>query len=245
MPDVNVNLSSPADYKYVYDIAYIKAVCDYNQKYNRCERNCTLCSYNGYLNIVSQLPVHINAAIVRLSNEQMASFLQKKKEAVKYKWERRALYVIIVIICIAIAVCIAMLLKSVSINDANLVVDDERIVTVLTETQRKMYDVNDDSCIDCKDYAILYKLVWDGYYPANDCIVMYTILKYIPTGKEQAHLYVAVRNNDIWINIEPQGTVTMYELSRYWHVKNWKVLSFYSRCVGEDVWRSIIKKSLQ
>lgn len=79
-------------------------------------------------------------------------------------------------------------------------------------TVKNVQDVNKDGKVNCIDYAITYKILWDmnNYGAAFCCEIVHNINK----EKGMNHLFVRVRGNDYkWQYIEPQRDCLMEE---YW-----------------------------
>ena len=73
-------------------------------------------------------------------------------------------------------------------------------------------DINGDGKINCIDYAISYKLIWDQYNSGSEyrCEIVHNRNPH--TGMD--HLFIRVRNKDHnWEYIEPQNGLDMED---YW-----------------------------
>jgi len=90
----------------------------------------------------------------------------------------------------------------------NTVIDfDTAITSTIQAAQSQVYDVDRDDKINCIDYAIVFKLVWDTRYPRlkTNC----TIIRNVNWLTDMNHLFICINNGyrNIWV--EP-GTYDPY-----------------------------------
>ena len=82
------------------------------------------------------------------------------------------------------------------------------------ELAATMQDVNRDGLVDCIDYSIFFKQVWDILYPNKryECEIVRNVNKI--TGMN--HLFVRVWYYTDWIYIEPQADLKYYLMQDVW-----------------------------
>lgn len=84
-------------------------------------------------------------------------------------------------------------------------------------------DVNNDGKVNCIDYAISYKILWD--YNNTGSAYRCEIVRNVNKEKGMNHLFVRVRNDKHeWVYLEPQQNCTMEE---YWGDKYNPVFNIY------------------
>ena len=238
MSDVNVNFGASESARYESDIAYLKGMCEYNQKYNTCNKVCEGCAYN-YAPIFSMMPPHMQASVIRYSDMYYMQFVNNKEAAIHERKQTK-----IIIICVAalvvLLVMLCMFLMFKNISYAKVTYSDDTISEAICKVKENIKDINKDGEINCQDYSIMFKLYWDSHYDKDDCHIMYTVLKNIPTKREQPHCFVKVRKDGRWIYIEPQAIRGDYTLDTFWGNKNWKVLAYHTMYLGDDIWLATI-----
>ena len=122
--------------------------------------------------------------------------------------------------------------------------DDSYVVPVLMLTHQYVYDVDGDTLVDCCDYAITFKMMWDYLYSGyeSDCEIVRN--KHPDASKDFHHLFVRCRHNynAEWIYIEPQA-LPVYDNKMYMHVY-WRdrynpLFNYYGET---DKWLSTVKR---
>ena len=93
---------------------------------------------------------------------------------------------------------------------------DQMIIDTLNVSHSQVWDLNFDGKVNCIDYAVTFKCIWDLKYPEykNMCEIIRN--KNDRTGMH--HLFVRVINNRHFINIETWAKDT----SKYLMEQNWK-----------------------
>lgn len=118
----------------------------------------------------------------------------------------------------------------------------EQIIATIKEAQSKVKDINADGEINCIDYAITYKLVWDNKFPGKEyqCLIL---RNYNPTNGFH-HLFIAMQDdNNNFIFVEPWAkNPYIYNMEDNW--KNGRYnpkFNLYSETVK---WLNTVKKEL-
>lgn len=88
---------------------------------------------------------------------------------------------------------------------------DRYIRNVLRATHSQVYDLNADGEVNCIDYAVTFKSLWDKCYPPSHCEIVRNYNR--QTGWH--HLFVAVYVGK-WLTVEPQGYVSLYRMTDFW-----------------------------
>lgn len=97
-------------------------------------------------------------------------------------------------------------------------VNDSCITDTLRQTRKNVYDRDGDRKINCIDYAITFKQIWDKSYPPDYCEI---VRNYNTSGlSTMNHLFVRVKMAPAgkWLYIEPQAKYNKYnyKMSDFW-----------------------------
>lgn len=110
-------------------------------------------------------------------------------------------------------------------------VESDRIQIVLKETYYNLHDVNGDDKLNCIDYAIVFKNVWDKSYPSEECELVRNL------SKDLNHLFVRIKKNGTWVCVEPSayyyGYINRYTMKAFWEDKYDPRYNFYNET---DYW---------
>lgn len=91
---------------------------------------------------------------------------------------------------------------------------DNRILHVIKKAQAKIVDIDNDGKINCVDYSLVFKLVWDFEYPnlSDRCQIVRN------KSFRMNHLFIQVLNEDgTAVEVEPWASNPEY----YLMVCNW------------------------
>lgn len=90
---------------------------------------------------------------------------------------------------------------------------NQQIVDTIREAQYRIHDVNDDGLINCIDYTLMFKIVWDENYP--DQYKMCQIVRNF--GPRLHHLFIHIVTPELIIDVEPWATdPERYNMSFNW-----------------------------
>lgn len=116
---------------------------------------------------------------------------------------------------------------------------NDSIINTIREAQSKVYDLDKDGKINCIDYALIFKLVWDEKFPRlkNNC----TIIRNRNSNTDMNHLFIYITDtNKNIIAVEP-GTYNPcnYKMENIWGDRYDPLYNKY----GETAyWLSIVVK---
>ena len=120
--------------------------------------------------------------------------------------------------------------------------DNDYVIPVLRATSKNVCDIDGDNLVNCCDYTIIFKVMWDYMYEdhANDCEIVRNWNPY--SGMN--HLFIRCRLNytSSWIYIEPQAYPVKYTdsflMKNYWGDKYNPIFNHY----GETkLWLATVK----
>lgn len=203
--------------KNISALARVKAECIHSLKYNLCSGNCASCLRHikfqecyKQLAICDQLRLDSAAEYIAANMSLARSYLNIRKRQ-KLQIRISLLIVSLLFILFILLICNKGYGQSLY---TNYYTDDAWIIDILNKTHQQVKDTNYDGLVNCIDYAITYKRLWDLQYPANCCEIVrnYNVF----TGWH--HLFISVRGNERakWLFIEPQGTQFNYKMSDFW-----------------------------
>lgn len=203
--------------KNINTLARIKAECLHSLKYSQCSGNCNSCLRNHkfqecyrQLALCDQLRLDSDA-------EYFAARMSLTKEyLIKHKKNKFTVRIAIIIIAMLLIIFINTKAHGQSIY-TDYYDEDEWIVDILEQTHERVKDINEDGLVNCIDYSITFKKLWDLKYPRNCCEIIRNFNVY--TGWH--HLFISVRGTERarWLFIEPQGTRYNYRMEDYWKDK--------------------------
>lgn len=101
----------------------------------------------------------------------------------------------------------------------NTVDYDTVIIKVIQQAQSQVYDLDGDNKVNCIDYAVMFKIVWDRNYPrlSSHC----TIVRNVNWKTGMNHLFIFVQDDTgMNIAVEP-GTFDpeIYKMEEVWEDK--------------------------
>lgn len=91
----------------------------------------------------------------------------------------------------------------------------KHILDILDKTYKYVTDINDDGLVNCIDYSITFKRLWDKQYNSKDCEIVRN------KSSSMNHLFIRVRQygGRPWECIEPQAAkkdITKYFMEDFW-----------------------------
>lgn len=113
----------------------------------------------------------------------------------------------------------------------------KHILDTLDKTYKYATDINKDGFINCVDYSVIFKRLWDKQYDSRNCEIVRN------KSSTMNHLFIRVRQNSNtpWECIEPQAArkdITKYFMEDFWSVAEYNPLyNFYGetdRWLEED-----------
>ena len=196
----------------VRELAKSRAACLCRIQFKRCKLDkCTNCStYKRLENCkscmndfdIERLNHYTNVYYTEYSMNPMSWMSHKE-----YKRHFRR-YVIAVILFIALLFCIPIIFIGPIDTPVNSINYDAAIVRTIQAAQSQVYDLDKDGKVNCIDYAIMFKLVWDRTYPrlSNRC----TIVRNVNWLTDMNHLFIFIMTDEGRnIAVEP-GTFDPY-----------------------------------
>lgn len=95
----------------------------------------------------------------------------------------------------------------------------KHILDTLDKTFKYTDDLNKDGLVNCIDYAITFKLLWDKQYDPKNCEIVRNV------SGSMNHLFIRVRqySTQPWECIEPQAAkrdITRYFMEDFWDTYN-------------------------
>lgn len=224
--------------KYENSIAYTIATCNFNKKFNQCNKDCSTCKCNKVILATESLPLHIQTYIACKRDEYLANMLKQHRQQVRNRRADNTMLCFIIALVVAFIVCCIILLFRIhkpNINKAAYLheyieegywsageyykINPEKIFTVLDATHNNLRDVTNDKVINCQDYTLTFKEQWDKLYNSEDCRVKCMWLKKVGSFEKYppiTHMYVDIRLDNKWLRVEPQGNRQYYRLDAFW-----------------------------
>ena len=106
-----------------------------------------------------------------------------------------------------------------------------KIQNALRQTSYNIKDVTGDNKINCMDFAIVFKHMWDSSNPPEDCELVRNL------SKDFNHLFVRIRTDAGWVYVEPSahyyGCINQYTMNAFWEDKYDARFNFYNET---DYW---------
>jgi len=93
-------------------------------------------------------------------------------------------------------------------------ITESKIIRVLDETHRNVYDMNDDHEVNCQDFTVMFIYLWAKIYPDDSKSAQIVFNRNFNTGMN--HLFVSVRSGKKVFYIEPQGNSRCYRMEHFW-----------------------------
>lgn len=141
------------------------------------------------------------------------------------------------VLCFIIGLCCSVILFAQSIRDTTYVqtpfqMDKQqtdwhnKIIALLIKTERFVTDLNADDIINCIDYTLTFKLLWDKENNPVNCEIVRNLYSNFH------HLFIQVRKTkfDTWECIEPQAAhdnVFCFYMEDYWITEYNPVYNIY------------------
>lgn len=253
------------DDKAVDELAKTKASCDVNIMKGYCNKfECKNCDVNKkFMNTFNQLDDYNQLRVYNRYKQNIVSYsiLQQDKEENIFKNVVKILFSII--ICFILFGFVIHFLSSPSrhrsnINPEQSIMDSYKVYTVpqgitsmkndyytdicitLNKTNAYVSDINNDGLVNCIDYAITFKTIWDQQYSKYNC----EIVRNYWEGHFN-HLFIRVRYTETspWECIEPQAAL-MY--TGYFYMEDLWDIQMYNpiyNIYGEtDYWLSQVRR---
>lgn len=91
----------------------------------------------------------------------------------------------------------------------------KHVLDILDKTNKYATDINEDGLINCIDYSVIFKRLWDKQYDPKNCEIVRN------TSSIMNHLFIRVRQHGgtQWECIEPQAAradITKYFMEDFW-----------------------------
>ena len=174
------------------------SACEVYRKYTACYQSLAWCD---------QLKVDHEAD--RLFAHKMMSYRLLRRNRLQMRVIRGTLITALVVMLAMVAVDKAH--GQPMPQTPNYYYKDAFIVRLLKETHSQVEDVNFDGDVNCIDYAVTFKELWDSRYPAGRC----EILRNYNRAAGWHHLFISI-NVGRWLYIEPRGNAHNYRMSDFW-----------------------------
>lgn len=153
----------------VRELAKSRAMCLCAVQFGRCkEHECAKCQDNiRYNNCSSTMNDYDKIRLNKYINDYYMEYSRNPGRWSSFNGLLKLLLgwlaCVVIIIMITYAILSALPRARPDKNDSD-------IINTLTLTHRYIKDINNDSTINCIDYAVSFKYWWDKYYNKNRCI---------------------------------------------------------------------------
>lgn len=96
-------------------------------------------------------------------------------------------------------------------------IDNEMVTHMCYLTKKIVTDVNDDNKINCIDYTVTFKKLWDKYCKPGHTMNC-EIVRNVNNRTNFNHLFIRVRenSNSDWLYIEPQASSINFMMEEHW-----------------------------
>ena len=165
--------------------------CEVHKQYARCYNQMT--DYNK-----RRLATYVSEFYVQDSKHPEHWMGHNGYKAYTFKW-----FLIIALILFVLFAGMSFMVGPFDQPNKDPVVSEEmdnRIITVMKYIQDYTYDLDKDGLVNCVDYAIMFKLTWDQFYPDLESYCKIVRNK-SPSGMH--HLFIHIWENTTDIEIEP------------------------------------------
>ena len=202
----------------VRELARGRSACICRIQFGACKKqDCSNCNIGlEYRNCYNQMNDYDRVRLSKYVSENYVHDSARPGKWMGYKGLKRYMLKWTCITLLCLLALIIPLLFMMPGAEPDLHINEEldaRIVLVITKTFDNIRDINSDGEINCVDYAITFKLLWDLFYPNNtsDCII---IRNY---SYKLHHLFIGIYQNDHLIFVEPWSKIH----TRYLMRDNW------------------------
>ena len=244
--DINFNVVNDYD-KNLSALAYVKAKCLFNlHGRNTCSpAQCEMCDVQqGFDSCMGELPVCDRLRVMTQADDIFASMQQRHMYYTRWRKatpvtaiERAAfgikMFVGMLAMLMGVVLLIMAFAKMSAYNTLKPTTVSKYILPVLDNVEGNLRDTNGDGLVNCIDYAIVYKELWDSTVPQElqDCCEI--VRNYNKAGGMN-HLFIRVREDgeQKWLFLEPQGDRASYAIPDIWR---WKYDPQYN-LYGETSW---------
>lgn len=180
--------------------------CEISRNYSTCYKNLNEYDRERLATYVSDCYVEDS-----LTPERWMSYRSLKVHL--FKW------IILIFLCLAFIFVPLVMLAPGSEPKSTVEVSDDthkRIVITKKLVDKNIKDINGDGSVNCQDYAITFKLIWDSVYPdcKNDCIIIRN------RSMLMHHLFNGVYDGNDLVFIEPWASDPYnYLMRNNWNYK--------------------------
>lgn len=213
----------------------VRAHCLFLKATHACGHPCSVCEeYKKYMACYQSLAwcdqLKVDHEADRLFAHKMMSYRLLRRNRIQMRVIRGVLFAVLAVMLVLVAVDKAH--GQPMPQTPYYYYKDAFIVSLLKETQSQVEDVNFDGDINCIDYAVTFKELWDRRYPAGRC----EILRNLNRATGWHHLFISIKVGR-WLYIEPQGNAHNYRMSDFWGARYDSAYTVYvetSRWLEED-----------
>lgn len=196
------------------ELAKVKGNCLYFREHKLCSRSCDNCSVNNKLGICyRELSLCDQLRLDRYAEEVYAQREYfHNKHMTRTKQQMNIIKFVVIVGLVVLLLLMGGILRAQSYT-LDYYKDDWRIKHILQLTHIFLDDVNGDYTINCIDYAVTFKILWDENYPPELC----TIVRNKNPRNGFHHLFNAVKGvpGSKWLYVEPQ-VFDRYKMSDVW-----------------------------
>ena len=185
----------------VRELAQSKAACMCRVQFKRCKsNNCATCY--RHTRVASCESMMSDYDLERLRHYTSVYYTEYSGNPMAWMSHKEykgyyARFMFLVILFIVLIGLLPLIMIGPLDSVSNNVDYNKAIINTIQVAQSQVYDVDKDNKVNCVDYAIVFKLVWDQKYPRlkDEC----TIIRNKNWLTDMNHLFICVHN----IYVEP------------------------------------------
>jgi len=191
--------------KNINTLSKIKLDCMLNKKFGVClPQNCESCvTHQKYTHCYQQLPICDQLRVDSLASDKYAvmsyTISRNKRKDNGFK-----IFIFVILLLFIFAIL--------KLSAEPYYKNDKQIVNVLSLTHSQVTDINEDGMINCIDYAVTFKKIWDKFYNPKHC----EIIRNRNNTKDFHHLFNVVFTEGGAFYVEPQAFYFNYKMEDYW-----------------------------
>lgn len=215
----------------VRELAQSKAACLCRIQFKRCKLDkCAACeTYKHLTNCKNCMSDFDRERLQHYTSVYYMEYSRNPMAWMSHKEYKRyyARFTFLLVLFLALMLLLPMILIGPLDTPNNDIDYNAAIVNTIKAAQSQVYDVDGDNKVNCVDYAIMFKIVWDSSYPRlkYNC----TIIRNVNWLTDMNHLFICVidsRGNNIWI--EP-GTYdpNIYLMEDIWEERYDPLCNYY------------------
>lgn len=208
--------------KCVDALAEVKAYCTWCRRTGICDgMHCRTCTKKVYYDeSYSKLIPLDRLRVDMLAVDKMSRYIRERKLPDMSIIRKSIKYILLLVTAFMIAPVLLTLMFSRFARDTPAIRQElpakyrEMHEHVLLKVHRNIYDLDGDHAINCQDYAVYYKYIWEQEYPLYKDRAQITHNLNWENGMN--HLFITIFTEDGRFYIEPQGSLSLYYMYDVW-----------------------------